>query len=200
MKEQLIDTAEQLFLKYGLRSVSIDDICNELHISKKTFYQYFRQKEQLVKAMLDRICEKKATAAPLYGKNDNVVDVVLEQGMRFASKQSVVDRHIAFMYDLKKYYPDLMQGFVDRHNAIDRRNLTILLNMGIRQGMVRKELNIAMTTYVFAAMSSQMLDAKIEGMTLSEKTSFGIDAFLHMVCSEEGLRRFEQKKTEKITL
>lgn len=200
MKEQLIDTAERLFLKYGLRSVSIDDICNELHISKKTFYQYFRQKEQLVKAMLDRICEKKATAAPSYGENDNVVDVVLEQGMRFASKQSLVDRHIAFMYDLKKYYPDLMQGFVDRHNAIDRRNLTVLLNTGIRQGMVRKELNIPLITYTLSGMTSLMLDVKVEGITLSEKTKFGIDAFLRMVCSEEGLKRYEMKKAEKITL
>lgn len=192
--------AEQLFLKYGLRSVSIDDICNELHISKKTFYQYFRQKEQLVKALLDRRCDIKENELPKYGVDENMVDVILEHGWKFASKQSVIDRHIAFIYDLKKYYPHLMNDFTDRMNVIDRRNVRAVLIKGQEQGMFRKELNVKMTSFFLTGMTTVMLNAKIEGTTLADKTGFGIDAFLRLVCNETGMKRYEQRKAEKNTL
>ncbi|HQO47821.1 MAG TPA: TetR/AcrR family transcriptional regulator [Paludibacteraceae bacterium] len=51
-RKRIIKVASELFLKYGLRSVTIDDICNELRISKKTFYVHFKQKEELIESLL----------------------------------------------------------------------------------------------------------------------------------------------------
>lgn len=50
-RKRIIKVASELFLKYGLRSVTIDDICNELRISKKTFYVHFKQKEELIESL-----------------------------------------------------------------------------------------------------------------------------------------------------
>ncbi len=54
IKEQITATAKELFLQYGIRSVSVDDICKELRMSKKTFYQYFGQKEELINHLLEK--------------------------------------------------------------------------------------------------------------------------------------------------
>ena len=57
MKEKIIEGAGSLFLRYGIRSVSMDDIANNLAISKKTLYQYFKDKDDIVtkatKAIID---------------------------------------------------------------------------------------------------------------------------------------------------
>ena len=58
VKNEILKTAGELFFKYGLRSVSIDDICNEMHISKKTFYVHFKQKDELVECLLTSIRDK----------------------------------------------------------------------------------------------------------------------------------------------
>lgn len=51
-KEELLENISELFLKYGLRSTSMDDICSHLKISKKTLYQYFSNKDDLVEQIM----------------------------------------------------------------------------------------------------------------------------------------------------
>ena len=59
LRAKILKTSGELFFKFGIRSVSIDDICNDLHISKKTFYTVFKQKDELVVELLDAILYKK---------------------------------------------------------------------------------------------------------------------------------------------
>ena len=51
-RNHIIKTAGELFFRLGIRSVSIDDICHELGMSKKTFYVYFASKDELIEQML----------------------------------------------------------------------------------------------------------------------------------------------------
>ena len=53
-KERILIKAEELFMQYGIRSVSMDDISNNLGMSKKTLYQYFADKDELVDAVVDK--------------------------------------------------------------------------------------------------------------------------------------------------
>src|SRR5215216_2673808 len=52
-KERILMKAEELFMQYGIRSVSMDDIANSLGMSKKTLYQYFVDKDELVEGVVD---------------------------------------------------------------------------------------------------------------------------------------------------
>ncbi len=53
-QKQILKTAGEMFFRLGVRSVSIDDICHELGMSKKTFYVYFASKEELIDRMLQQ--------------------------------------------------------------------------------------------------------------------------------------------------
>ena len=53
VKDRILIKAEELFMQYGIRSVSMDDIANNLAMSKKTLYQYFADKDELVEAVVD---------------------------------------------------------------------------------------------------------------------------------------------------
>lgn len=58
ISEEIITKAENLFLKLGIRSVSMDDLCREMGISKKTLYQYFENKDALVKQVIETHVER----------------------------------------------------------------------------------------------------------------------------------------------
>ena len=59
-KENILMQAEAFFLKYGFRNVTMDDLCKEMGISKKTLYQYFQTKDALVEACILGYMEKEA--------------------------------------------------------------------------------------------------------------------------------------------
>ena len=91
LRAKILKTAGELFFKFGIRSVSIDDICNELHISKKTFYTVFKQKDELVVELLDAMSQKKEKDYLLFRK-----------------------KHKNDVYDLYLYISDIAsEGFVD---------------------------------------------------------------------------------------
>ena len=52
LKEELLENISDLFLKYGLRSTSMEDICTHLKISKKTLYQLFSNKDDIVEQVM----------------------------------------------------------------------------------------------------------------------------------------------------
>ena len=56
-KERITEKAHELFMRYGVRSVSMDDIAAQLGMSKKTLYQYYTDKEELVDAVLSSFLE-----------------------------------------------------------------------------------------------------------------------------------------------
>src|ERR1700712_2218612 len=57
-KERILEKSQELFAKYGIRSVSMDDIAAQLGMSKKTLYQYYDDKDELVKSVFSQILEE----------------------------------------------------------------------------------------------------------------------------------------------
>ncbi|MGB5929410.1 MAG: TetR/AcrR family transcriptional regulator, partial [Cyclobacteriaceae bacterium] len=76
VKDKIIHTAESLFLQYGIRSVTMDDIAKELGISKKTIYQYFSDKEEIVcNVTEDHLSKEKAEIKSIVYGSDNAIEV-----------------------------------------------------------------------------------------------------------------------------
>jgi len=132
-KNKITDAAEKLFFKYGISSVSVDDITHELSISKKTFYEKFANKSELINQI----------AMGFLIKTDKVLDDI-------ENKEDVIDKIIAlytfllelfktcnatFIYDIKKYYPDISKVY-DEYKDNTLKNLLIeFINKGKRDGV-----------------------------------------------------------------
>ena len=67
-KERITEKANELFMRYGVRSVSMDDIAAQLGMSKKTLYQYYTDKEELVDAVLSHFLRITGSNALMAGK------------------------------------------------------------------------------------------------------------------------------------
>ena len=135
------ETARGLFMQYGLRSVSMDDIAAKLGMSKKTIYQYYADKDELIEAVIGEelthnqtICERDRKSSA------NAVHEI------FLAMEMVVELFSAMnpslIYDMQKYHPKAFLKF-QRHKDDYLYNI-IRENMerGIEEGLYRQDINL----------------------------------------------------------
>lgn len=195
-RKRIIKVASELFLKYGLRSVTIDDICNELRISKKTFYVHFKQKEELIESLLTEMRHKKSTVGNSFSPDENAIDIMWRHLNAFKSND-LAEKHINFFYDLQKYYPTIAQNHAQE---IEQQYLTRVcasLKAGVEQGVLRSDLNITglavlMKNIGFAVTVRELHDTT--DMSVLQIIDFMADTFIRVVATEEGQNYFASKR------
>ena len=194
-KNHIIKTAGELFFRLGVRSVSIDDICRELGMSKKTFYVYFASKDELIEQLLN------ANIAYISGKMEELLSLgdfrqlVKVFIKRQEAEKNDVRRVPQLVYDLKKYYPRQFADFQVQCFETQKEYIIKYLELGVKQGLVRANLNIELTAVLFAKIHSdairdfEIIEAHNHNMHQLAHTA--MDVFVRGVLSEEGLKLFE---------
>jgi len=190
----IIKTAGELFFRLGIRSVSIDDICHELGMSKKTFYVYFASKDELVEQMLQ------ANLAYIDGKMEELLllkdfrQIVKLFLKRQETEKKDVRRVPQLAYDLKKYYPRQFRKFQEGCLEMQQRYLEQYLEMGVEQGLVRANLNINITAFIFAGMHSAAIrffeELEAYNHNMHQLVYTTMDILVRGILSEEGLKLY----------
>lgn len=203
LRENIMKVSKELFVRYGIRSVSIDDICNELRISKKTFYGEFGQKKDLVEELLDSLLidDKGLNSDCRRQGGGNVVDDAMS--FRYPEIRERNKRNEKFMHDLLKYYPDIYDRFMDRFKKHSIGILKSYLEGGVKDGLIRPELlenedSIALVQeYMFFA--AEFAKKRPNGAKRMNCFELVADCFVHMVCSKEGMEYYDAKYRNKPT-
>ncbi|GMT44225.1 MAG: TetR family transcriptional regulator [bacterium] len=138
--KDIIRKVAQLYSKYGIKSITMDDVAHELGISKKTLYEYFSDKLHLVNAVIEQ--EILFNDLRLKEQKSNSENALQEMFKIFRFHlQMLKEYNPALEFDLKKYYPEIYS----RLKRIKRTKIweTTLNNLikGKREGFYRKELN-----------------------------------------------------------
>lgn len=139
-KQQIINKARELFWKFGFRRVSIEEICTEANVSKMTFYKHFKNKDELVKYIIDFITgiamnkyrEIMNSDMPFYMKAEKSIQLKMESSDAM-SQEFFDDFH-------KNASPELREHF----NKLVQSNLQTLLNdymKAQKSGDVRPDIN-----------------------------------------------------------
>lgn len=190
LRKSILKTAEGLFTKYGIKSIKVDDICNELHISKKTFYTEFENKEALIEVVYNSICEKAPSRFDLGSEIDtceNAIDLWFKRpsmAMRNHHKKYEI-----FMYDLLKFYPNVRASRAEQDVHRMSQIICTLLNKGIEQGLFRKDISIERVAEFSLNMNNMAIE-KLLHLPKNEHVSyvlFLLDMWIRMVCNENGL-------------
>jgi len=188
LKEKIIRQAKQMFWDYGLKRVGIDDICNELHISKKTFYTVFKTKKELIEEILKsvRIEEKQSKEI---ADNDNIIEYLISKTNIFRSKTQRDDEKLfQIHFDMKKYYPELF----DKHCRLMKEDSEVntlgILNMGIAQGLFRQDMDLTLTKKLISEIFSNMLEySNANKIPFIHMMDFCMDTMFRVVCNDKGL-------------
>jgi len=153
MEQKTLLHIHTLFIRYGVKSQTMDDIAKALKVSKKTLYKCVKDKADLVEKVMTCYCEaEKEFTKKLFEQFENAIDELVEITKHVTSMLSTF--HPSIHYDLEKYYPKAWAVFQemksDFHFEMVKKNLEI----GIQQGLYRKSIN----TSVIARLHIEKID------------------------------------------
>jgi AcrR family transcriptional regulator len=138
--KNLLAKVRCLYMKYGIKSVTMDDVARELGISKKTLYQYVTDKNDLVKKVVEMELSERAEDFSLMScPGLNAIEEIFE--VHKLVRQMLKDYNPSTEYDLRKYYPDLFTQVIKVRRERIYNNILANLTKGKTEGLYRKELD-----------------------------------------------------------
>jgi AcrR family transcriptional regulator len=155
MKDKIISKASNLFLKLGFKSVTMDDIANEMCISKKTIYKYFCNKEILIEETTETgLKQINQTIAKIVANNHNAIEENFEIIKMFKEMFNSIETSPS--YQLKKHYPEIYQKLISQSKTECHSMFQQNIEKGIQEGLYRNELNIQSHVYFYYALISSI--------------------------------------------
>ena len=170
-KEIIMKTADSLFSEDGVREVSIDDICRKLCISKKTFYQYYAQKEDLVADVVNNNVRKKKEEFDRLVEGKDIVQILKALFSMVNRKKTMVKDKRMFK-DIMKYYPETFTKHAEERGRAMHRFFVDRFREGMEQGLVRSDMDVDAVQLMICIMHEGMIDylegsCRIEGVKVS---------------------------------
>lgn len=161
MKDKILQTASQLFLSLGFKSVTMDDIAEKMAISKKTIYEYYQNKTALVKATtlfvfeqinqkIDSICCEECESSPihtLFHINDFMLKHLQEDN--------------APEYQLQKYYPKIAASLMEKKFSLITEGITENLERGVKEGFYRNDIDVPVVARIYYGSVSAIKNSDI---------------------------------------
>lgn len=190
--------AREMYMKYGIKSISMDDVAAELGISKKTLYQYVTDKDDLVgKFVENEIALRQEEICKCFKVSDNAIEELFEISI-FMNKL-MKDQNPATEHDLKKYYPHHYEKTVKTRREGIYSYILLNLKKGKKEGLYRQELNEEIIAKLYL---SRVENIHLNDMfTIEEFTS--IKLFLEIltyhvrgIATEKGVDVLEKKIKE----
>lgn len=140
-KSRIQDAAHKLLMKYGIRTVSMDDIAASLGMSKKTLYHYYQDKDELVKAVVDAMLdENRCSCSNCIGVAENAIHEV------FLTMDMMVDvfgeMNPSVIFELQKYHPKSYQSFLKHKSEFILCAIKANLERGLKEELYRADINM----------------------------------------------------------
>lgn len=159
IQQRIVQKAEELFLKFTVSKVTVDEIASELGISKKTLYKYFESKEALVREVLQtRHCRiTGGINAIIQRKEDDFIER-FEELMRFIGAQfaQVSPR---FLHDLRKLVPQACKEMEQQKRAHTLEAFRMLGEEGIRHGYFRDDIDLEFLGVMYISLIEGVMDS-----------------------------------------
>jgi AcrR family transcriptional regulator len=192
MKEKIIKKATDMFLKLGFKSVTMDDIANEMCISKKTIYKYFSNKEKLIEEGTEVVHQKiHDLMDEIVAKNFNAIEENFQMREMFKEMFQSFDQSPA--YQLKKHYPEIYEKMmcneIEDCSQMFRQNI----EKGITQGLYRKETDVEAAvkfyyTLIFSINENTMMEKDAYELELK-----ALEYHTRALATEKGIKELENQ-------
>jgi len=141
IKDRILQQATALFMRNGIRSVSMDDIATNMAMSKKTLYKWFANKDEMVHAVMSQhLSETQRDCTRLMEQSGSAIDELFR--MMSWVKQQFADVHPGIFYDLQKFYPLTWQLWVAHKNQYILAQIIDNLRRGMAEELYRADLDL----------------------------------------------------------
>ncbi len=196
VKEQILEKSLEMFMRYGIKSVSMDDIARKVGVSKKTVYQHVPDKRDLVKQTFERhLCADEFFCPQMMDETNNPIQQLLNLAKHVVGNFSQMNP--STMFDVQKYYPSSWTLFDEHKNTYIKNQVIQNLELGIKSGLYRPDLNIEIISKLYICL----IDASVNPDTFPSKDFDRVAIFvqlfdyhLHAIMTPEGNAYFNSHK------
>lgn len=202
IKDRLFSSALELFLKYGIKSVSMDDICQRLAISKKTIYHFIQNKEELVSKVIEkRMAYDERNIRKILTKSLDAVDEMVN--ITQYAITMLKEMTPALIYDLKKYHPDIWKKVDKTHISFIESVIQKNLIRGQEEGIYRPDFDPVVVSRLYMSKTTSIVDDAVFSKSEFETIQLikeMIMYHLHGIVSEKGKEVLSNYQTKVSTL
>jgi AcrR family transcriptional regulator len=172
-RQRIVDAARAHFFSHGFRSVTMDDLANELGISKKTLYAHFPGKLDLLEAVLaDKFASVESTLNEVTRAHPRDFSAALPELLANARRE-LDEIKPPFVRDIRQKAPHVFKVIERRRAALIERHFGKLFVEGQRAGMVRKDVAANLMIEILLAMVQAIMNpAKMEELGMMPKEGF----------------------------
>lgn len=200
--EKILVKAFELFKRFGIRSVTMDEIAGQCGVSKKTVYQFFEDKDTLVdNIMIDFIQKSQENCGKQQIQSDNAIEEIflsmdmvqgMIEGVNPALLNDLRKYHSSAFVKLEKHKEDFMHGFIKKN-----------IERGIAEGLYRPDIRIDIITAFY--LHSLTLPIQFDIFPKSKYTIADLDAeitlfLLHGLASAKGIKLIDKYKQQRLKL
>lgn len=191
-RQRVLAAARQRFLSQGFRSVTMDELADELGMSKKTLYQQFPSKAALLEAVVgDKLLELQADLTALAAVGHADFSTALHQLL------ACLHRHTEeikppFVRDVQREAPQLFEVIRARRREVIQRSFGTVFAEGRRQGLIRRDVAIpVLIEILLGAVDAVMNPAKVTELDLTPSSAFSaiVNVILNGVLAPDRRRK-----------
>jgi len=189
MKQKIIIKSAELFLNYGFKSVTMDDLANTLGISKKTIYQYFENKTKLVEATTMHIFDVISTGIDcICVLEKNPIEEIYD--IKNLIMDHLKDEKSSPLYQLQKYYPQIFASLKIKQFELMQSCVKDNLNRGVELKLYRDTINVEFIARIYfnsmiAIKDKDLFPHKMFSMNMLMENY--IEYHLRGICTQKGI-------------
>ncbi len=198
-QERIVEQAAELFKRYGIRSVTMDDLASHLSMSKKTIYQFFKDKKEVVRVCLSHMLKNELSdMEDIERKANDVIEEMLLLSEYF--RKLMRSMNPSLLFDMRKYHPDAWAIYLEQKESCYLTKLQEALTKGKEQGLIRPQINVAVISRMRMETVEMGFNPDIfpsNQYELSEVQQAFFDHFIHGVATQKGLELMQKYMKEE---
>jgi AcrR family transcriptional regulator len=195
-KDRILKGAEELFFRFGIKSITMDDIARHLGMSKKTIYQFFEDKDEVVYTLMqEKLKEDEREFTEISEKSANFIEEVFGHMKKMGA--IIGSANPSIFYDLQKFYPASWKLFQSFKEECICRMVEGSIEKGKKQGLVRGDVN----TRIMARLRIEEIEMGFtpdkfppDKYKLLEVQLALIEHFLYGICTLKGHKMINKYK------
>lgn len=195
---ELLVNCAQLFMKFGIKSLTMNDIATHLGISKKTLYLYVTDKKDLVNQTVQvQIDNEEYILEEAINDKGNAIDELLRINQKVSEKLQNIQAGV--MYDLQKYFPEAWKIFQNHKCNYIPTIIEANIEKGIKEGLYRENVNPKIIAKLYITMLDKIFDNELfPSMEFNYKALHLEIVRYHIrgIASKKGIEYLKEKLTQ----
>ena len=190
LRDKIVDVAMKLFIKKGIRLVRMDDVAHKLGISKRTIYELYEKKEDLLYEVV--VCHfkmRQAAMAKVLDRCSDVMEILLEV---YHHKVADFKKTNPLFFSEMIRYPQL-QKFLNEQNIVMRQHSLDFYKRGVAEGYFKADVNYELAVNLFDVMGQYIMEQELyRTYTIEEIFKNIVFVSIRGMCTERGIRAIDK--------